>query len=297
MTGPARGVVPAGVGFVGLGNIGMPMAQRLTEWPAGLWVHDVMPDAAAALAGQAKVAPSPREVAAHAGVISVMVRDDDQVRAVVTGPDGLLAGAAPGSVIVVHSTIHAQTAADLETVAAERGVGVLDAPVSGGAAGARAGRLALMCGGTDQAFGAARPVLDLLGDLVVHFGPIGAGTRAKLARNLLHFVAFTAATEASRLAEAAGVDLQALGQIVRHTDAVTGGPGAIMVRDTAAPYGREDPWFGIFDPVRILAEKDLSFAIELAEELDVDVPLARLALTRFASGLGLPSGTGEDGGR
>jgi 3-hydroxyisobutyrate dehydrogenase len=281
--------VPNGVGFIGLGNIGRPMAERLADWPGGLWVFDVDATACAALADKgAQVASSPRELAAQVGVVCVMVRDDEQVRSVMTGPDGLLAGLATGSVVLIHSTIRAETAAEMELVSAPHGVGVLDAPVSGGAPGARDGRLAIMCGGKDDAFATAKPVLERLGQLVVNLGPVGSGTRAKLARNLLHFVAFAATTEAGRLAEAAGIDPQVLGQIVRHTDAITGGPGAIMLRDTTAPIDPASPWFGILDAVRILGEKDLAFAIELAEQLDVDVPLARVALDELATGLGLP---------
>jgi 3-hydroxyisobutyrate dehydrogenase len=126
-----------------------------------------------------------------------------------------------------------------------------------------------------------------MGELVVHFGPVGSGTAAKLARNLLHFVAFTAATEAARLAEAAGVDLVALGKVVRHTDAITGGPGAIMWRDTTAPVPPDDNWFTILEHVRQLGEKDLTLARELGDRLGVDTPLADLALPRLAPGLGL----------
>jgi 3-hydroxyisobutyrate dehydrogenase len=283
------GSLPAGVGFIGLGNIGRPMAERLTRWPGGLEVYDVDPSATEALEKLgAKVASSPRDLAARAAVVCVMVRDDEQVRAVLTGPDGLLAGAPTGAVIVIHSTVRPETAAEMELISAPHGVGVLDAPVSGGAPGARDGRLAVLCGGKDDAFAAAKPVLELFGELVVHLGPVGSGTRAKLARNLLHFVAFAATTEANRLAEAAGIDLQLLGQVVRHTDAITGGPGAIMLRDSTAPIDPASPWFGILDAVRILGEKDLTFAIELADQLDVDVPLARAALVELAEGLGLP---------
>jgi len=165
---------------------------------------------------------------------------------------------------------------------------VVDAPVSGGAMGAADGTLAIMVGGTDEAFAAARPALEAMGSLVTHAGPIGAGTKFKLARNLMHFVSFTAATEAQRLAEAAGLDLVELGKVVRHTDAITGGPGAIMHRSTTAPIAPDDFWHGVFGHVLALGEKDLSFAIRLADELDVDVPLARLALDRLGPGLGLP---------
>src|SRR5690606_7034256 len=103
--------------------------------------------------------------------------------------------------------------------------------------------------------------------------------------------AFTAATEAQRLAEAAGLDLKILGDVVRHTDAITGGPGAIMHRESAAALPPDDFWYGVFDHVRVLGEKDLGFAIALADQLGVDVPLAELARTRLGPGLGLPAST------
>jgi 3-hydroxyisobutyrate dehydrogenase len=170
-------------------------------------------------------------------------------------------------------------------------VAVLDAPVSGGVLGATQGRLAILVGGDAAALQRSRPVLERMGDLVVHVGPAGAGTAAKLARNLLHFVAFAAAGEALAIAEAAGIDLRTLGQVVRHTDAVTGGPGAIMWRDSTVAPDREDPWFGILDHVRRLGEKDLALAVELADRLDVATPLADLARTRLAAALGLAAET------
>ena len=272
-------------GFVGLGNIGTPMALRLADWPGGLWVYDIDADATAALENAgAKVAGSPRDLAEHARCISIMVRDDDQVRAVV---DGLMAGAAPGSVLIVHSTVQPDTVPELVEVARPRGVHVLDAPVSGGPGGAQQGRLAIMVGGTAEAFEVARPALERMGELVLRLGPPGAGTATKLARNLMHFTAFVAAMEASALAQAAGVDIVTLGKIVRHTDAVTGGPGAIMHRDAAGLLAADDPWRPIFDHVRALGEKDLTFALELADKFAVPTPLAALALQRLAIGLGL----------
>lgn len=253
------------VGFVGLGNIGKPMARRLSE-PL---VYDVD---RAATEGFSRVASELAELRA-CDVVCVMVRDDDQVRAVQRG-------IGDGPVLVVHSTISVATAESL-------GQHALDAPVSGGPMGAAEGRLAVMVGGTAEAFAIARPVLDQLGELVVHLGPAGAGTKAKLARNLLHFVAFTAVTEAQRLAEASGIDLEELGRIVRHTDAITGGPGAIMYRFTAAPLTPDDGWTSIFEHVAALGEKDLALALALADDTGVDVPLATLALTRLRGGLGL----------
>jgi 3-hydroxyisobutyrate dehydrogenase len=273
------------VGFIGLGNIGKPMAERLAEWPGGLWVYDVVPEAVAALEKKgAKAAASAADIAEHCSVVCVMVRDDDQVREVLAD---VLTTAAPGTVVVVHSTIHPHTAAELAETAAARGVQVLDAPVSGGSMGAAAGRLAIMCGGSSEAFERAREALGLMGEIVELLGPVGSGTRAKLARNLLHFVAFTAVGEAQRLAEAAGIDLELLGKIVRHTDGLTGGAGAIMLRSTAAPMSADDPWRSIFEHVRALGEKDLRFATELARELGVSTPLADLAVIGLGPGLGL----------
>ena len=277
------------VGFVGLGNIGKPMALRLASAPAeqelDLSVYDVAPDPVAGLeAAGAKAAGSVAELAERSDVICVMVRDDDQVRDVL---GDVLGVAHDGMVVVVHSTVAPATPRQLEISAARHGVLLVDAPVSGGAMGAADGSLAILVGGSDAAYAACSPVLARMGSLVVHAGPTGAGTKLKLARNLMHFVAFTAATEAQRLAEAAGLDLKALGEAVRHTDAITGGPGAIMHRETTAPLATDDFWHGVFSHVADLGEKDLGFAIALADELGVEVPLAREANDRLRKGLGL----------
>lgn len=274
------------VGFVGLGNIGRPMALRLAAADdVDLTVHDLDPAPVADLvAAGARAADSVADLARTCEVVCVMVRDDDQVREVLASIVGV---AAADTVVVVHSTIAPHTPASLEETARGHGVRVVDAPVSGGAMGAADGSLAILVGGSDDAVAAVRPVLEAMGSRVVHAGPIGAGTAMKLARNLMHFVAFTAATEAQRLAEAAGLSLKDLGDVVRHTDAITGGPGAIMRRETTAPLAPDDFWHGVFEHVRALGEKDLRLAAGLADELGVDVPLARLALERIGPGLGL----------
>lgn len=276
------------VGFIGLGQIGAPMARRLLDWPGGLVVHDVRPEAFAPfLEAGARAASSPREVAESADVISLMVRDDAQVDEVLSGPAGLLETATPGTVVAIHSTIAAATATRLAETHGPRGIEIVDAPVSGGAPGAAKGDLAVMVGASDTAFERCRDVFALWAGHTMHAGPPGAGTRAKLARNLIHFVSFAAVAEAQRLAEAAGLDLIELGKVVRHSDAVTGGPGAIMLRRTTAPVAPDDGWHPILSHVRDLGHKDLMLAIELGADLDVDTPLARLALDRLAAGLGV----------
>ena len=273
-------------GFIGLGNIGGPMARRLLAHADGLVVFDLRPESYEKLVAKgASAAADVADVGRRSDVISIVVRDDDQVREVV---GQLLEVARPGQVYAIHSTIRAATAIDLAADAAEHGVSVVDAPISGGAMGAHGGTLAVMVGGDPDAIELCRPVFSHWAQMISHLGPVGAGTRAKLARNLLHFVSFTAVGEAQRLAEAAGISLVELGAIVRHTDSVTGGPGAIMLRDTAAPLASEDPWFAVFANVASLGTKDLGQAIELAAELGVDVPMATLALERLAGELGVP---------
>lgn len=277
------------IGFIGLGNMGAPMAKRLLDWPGGLTVCDMRAEAVQPFTeAGATAVDTAAQVADKATVISVTVLDDAQVRTVVAGPEGLLSTAAPGTVIAVHSTISDRTAEELGAECAEHGVEFVDAPVSGGRPGAAKGTLAVMVGGTEAAFERVRAPFGSFVDLVVHAGPVGAGTRMKLARNLLHFIAFTAVTEAQRLAEASGLDLTVLGKVVRHSDAVTGGPGAIMLRDRTAPIEAGDFWLPILSHVRDLGEKDLSLALDLGARLGVELPLTELALARLADGLGVP---------
>lgn len=283
------------VGYIGLGNMGAPMARRLLDRDGTLVVCDARPEAVDPFtAAGAIAAVTPAEVARRAAVVSVTVLDDAQVRDVVTGPDGILSTARPGTVIAVHSTISDVTAVDLAATCRAAGVDLVDAPVSGGAPGAQQGRLAVMVGGSDEAFAAVREPFGHFAELVVHAGPVGAGTRMKLARNLLHFVSFTAASEAQRLAEAAGLDIRSLGKVVRHTDAITGGAGAIMLRDTTAAIADDDPWLSILSHVRDLGEKDLALALDLGDRFDVDLPLATRALTGLGPGLGVGAGALAD---
>lgn len=273
------------LGYIGLGNMGAPKARRLVGWPGGLIVYDVRPDAAAEFADAgAAVAADVAEVAA-ADVISVTVLDDAQVREVVAE---LARHASPGTVIAIHSTIADSTAAELAAEFAPHDIHVIDAPVSGGAAGADKGELATMVGAPREIYERIKPVFKRWASLVIHAGEPGAGTRMKLARNMLTFTAFAAANEAMTLAEKSGLDLQALGRVVRHTDALTGGPGAIMVRDNMHALDPGHWLYDTFTHTRSLGEKDLSLALALGDELGVDLPLARTALRDLAAGLGVP---------
>lgn len=273
------------LGYIGLGNQGAPMAKRLADWPGGLIVFDVRTEAMTPLVELgASLADSVADVA-KADVICVTVLNDAQVREVVTQ---LGEHAAAGTVIAIHSTIEPATAPELAEQLRPKGIHIVDAPVSGGAGAADKGELAVMVGADEEAYNTVKPVFKKWASLVVRAGEPGAGTRMKLARNMLTFIGFAAANEAQFLAQAAGIDLQKLGRVVRHSDAQSGGPGAIILRDDMSPLAPDHWLFDMFTHTRGLGEKDLALALGLGEAVGVDLPLAEVALQRLADGLGVP---------
>lgn len=273
------------LGYIGLGKMGAPMAKRLVDWPGGLIVYDVRAEAMTPLAeAGASLADSMADVAT-ADIISVTVFDDEQVHEVI----GALAQTAkPGTVIAIHSTISDTTAIELAQELEPQGIHIVDAPVSGGAGAAEKGELATMVGAEREVYERIKPAFKQWASLVIHAGQPGAGTRMKLARNMLTFTSYAAACEAMKLAEAGGLDLQALGRVVRHTDALTGGPGAIMVRDDMKPLEPDHFLYQPFLHTRGLGEKDLSLALALGKAVSVELPLAELARQSLAEGLGVP---------
>lgn len=273
------------LGYIGLGNMGAPMAKRLVDWPGGLIVFDIRTDAMTPLAeAGATLADSVADIAA-AELISITVLDDKQVREVV---GALAQNAKPGTVIAIHSTISDTTAVDLARELQPQRIHIVDAPVSGGAGAAEKGELATMVGAEREVYERIKPAFKQWASMVIHAGEPGAGTRMKLARNMLTFTSYAAACEAMKLAEAAGLDLQALGRVVRHTDALTGGPGSVMVREDMKPIEADSFLYQPFLHARELGEKDLSLALALGKTVSVDLPLAELALQRLAAGLGVP---------
>jgi 3-hydroxyisobutyrate dehydrogenase-like beta-hydroxyacid dehydrogenase len=273
------------LGYIGLGNMGAPMAKRLVDWPGGVMVFDVRAEAMTPLAEVgATLADSVADVAT-ADIISVTVLNDAQVRDVV---GELAANAKPGTVIAIHSTISPDTAVELAEQLAPQGIHIIDAPVSGGGGAAEKGELAVMVGAEREVYERVKPAFKQFASMVVHAGEPGAGTRMKLARNMLTFTSYAAAGEAMQLAAAAGIDLQALGRVVRHTDAQSGGPGAVVVRDDIADLKADNFLYGPLAHARDLGEKDLSLALALGETVGVDLPMAEMALKNLAAGLGVP---------
>jgi 3-hydroxyisobutyrate dehydrogenase-like beta-hydroxyacid dehydrogenase len=261
------------------------MAKRLVDWPGGVTVFDVRTEAMTPLAeAGATLADSLTDIAA-ADIISVTVLNDEQVRDVV---GELAVNAKPGTVIAIHSTISPDTAVELAEQLLPQGIHVVDAPVSGGGGAAEKGELATMVGADREVYERIKPSFKQWASMVIHAGQPGAGTRMKLARNMLTFTSYAAACEAMKLAEAAGIDLQALGRVVRHTDAQSGGPGAVIVRENMATLEPDNFLYGPLSHASQLGEKDLTLALALGETVGVDLPLAEIALKNLADGLGVP---------
>ena len=273
------------LGYIGLGNMGAPMAKRLVEWPGGVTVFDVRAEAMTPLAeAGATLADSVADVAT-ADVISVTVLNDEQVRDVV---GELAAHAKPGTVIAIHSTISPDTAVELAEQLAAAGHSRRRRTSQWWWRGRGEGRAGRHGRRRREVYERIKPAFKQWASLVIHAGEPGAGTRMKLARNMLTFTCYAAACEAMKLAEAAGINLQDLGRVVRHSDAQSGGPGAIIVREDMKPLTPDHFLYDAFTHTRGLGEKDLSLALALGEATGVELPLAEIALQNLAAGLGVP---------
>ncbi len=281
-------------GFVGLGNQGAPIAAHLV--PAGFetTVFDLAPAAMTELvAGGAAAARSPREVAERADVVGICVPADEHVRAVVLGDDGLLAGAAPGTVLAIHSTILPATAVALAEAAAARGVAVLDACVTGGAARARARQLTFLVGGDAAALERARPFLQVAAEKILHAGPVGSGAKLKLCLNLITYLQWAAAYESFALARAVGLPQEILEEAGRSNGQLTPLMAAFLATHKAPEEARRsEAMQTALRGYMQLAEKDLACALQLAREAGVSLPVGGLVSQLMARLYGV-----EDPGR
>lgn len=277
------------VGVIGLGEIGRGVAGAVGAAGFDLVVCDVRPEATEPFAQMAHVAADPVEVGARSDVSIVAVVDDTQLRDVCSNADGVLATALAGTAIVVLSTV---SVVALESVAAEalrRDVDVLDCGVSGGPAASGRGELVTMVGGDASVLERHRAVLEAFSSLVVHMGPLGAGLRAKLARNLVQYGSWLAALEGQRLAEAAGIDLRKLASVIKASDQLIGGAATLMFRDTAEPWppDADARLVGAMRAAASLAEKDLGAALDLGRALGVELPMAEMTAARCGAIFGV----------
>ncbi|MDV3127819.1 NAD(P)-dependent oxidoreductase [Mycobacterium sp. 21AC1] len=250
------------VGFIGLGSQGAPMARRIVEggYETTLWARrpaSVEPFSDTA----AKVADSPAALAAASDLVCLCVVGDDDVRQVLGGETGVLAGLAPGGIIAIHSTVHPDTCRELAETAAAAGVTVIDAPVSGGEPAAKAGTLLVMAGGDDEVIERVRPVFATYADPIVHLGGVGSGQVAKILNNLLFSANLGAAMSTLELGEALGVPRERLCEVVTRGSATSKALSSISMfsgtLDNLAPIAGA------------LLQKDCRHAASLADTADV----------------------------
>ena len=217
------------VGFIGAGEQGGPMAERVLDAGHELLVWDRREEVRAHFAQLgAKVVEAPAELGG-CELVEVCVVNDQQVRDVLIS-DAVLEAMAPGAVVAVHSTVHPDTCRGLAEVAEKYGVGFLDAPVSGGAKGARASRLAVMVGGDRTVFERCHPVFKAFG-VAIHVGPVGSGQLVKLLNNAFFTVQMGVSYELARLASEMSIDLEGLGRVL------PGGTAASWVMSQYAASG------------------------------------------------------------
>ncbi|TMJ54317.1 MAG: 3-hydroxyisobutyrate dehydrogenase [Alphaproteobacteria bacterium] len=201
----------ATIGFIGLGNMGAPMAANLVKAGHRVTGFDLVSEAVERLAVKGGSAAASAAAAAGAGeIVITMLPAGPQVRSVYLGEDGVLAHARKGALLIDCSTIDVETARVVAAAAAEAGFDMLDAPVSGGVAGAEAATLTFMVGGEDAIFSRARPILEAMGRIIVHAGPAGNGQAAKICNNMMLGVSMIAVCEAFSLAERLGLEAQTL---------------------------------------------------------------------------------------
>jgi 2-hydroxy-3-oxopropionate reductase len=261
--------MPETIGFIGLGVMGAPMALNLLEAGHALVVHSRSPNPVETLTeAGAEAASSPREVGERADVVITMLPDSPAVEAVVLGEEGVLAGASEGDLLIDMSTIHPTVAEAIARAGAERGVGVVDAPVSGGDVGARDGTLSIMVGGEEGDVERARPLLEVLGKTIVHVGGHGSGQVVKACNQVVVAVTIAAVSEALVLGSKAGVDPE------RILDVLGGGMAGNRVMEVRRRNFLEHDFTPGF---RIdLHHKDLNIALESGDAYGVPLPVTGL---------------------
>ncbi|WP_298433533.1 3-hydroxyisobutyrate dehydrogenase [uncultured Jannaschia sp.] len=274
------------IAFIGLGNMGAPMARNLAA--AG---HEVTGfDTAAAPPEGVAMAASAAEAAAHAAVVITMLPNGEILRAVA---GDVIPAMAAGAVLLDCSTVDVASARAVAEMAEARGLGSLDAPVSGGIGGADAGTLTFMVGGSDAALATAAPLLDIMGGRTVHCGPAGNGQAAKICNNMILGATMVATCEAFALADKLGLDRQAMFDVV----STSSGQSWSMNTYCPAPgVGPTSPADNDYRPgfAADLMLKDLRLSQEAAEAVDAATPMGQAATAEYEAFVEAEDGRGQD---
>jgi len=271
----------AKITFIGLGNMGGPMASNLIRAGHEVTVFDLSKEAVAArVAEGARSADSARAAADGAECVITMLPAGQHVEAVYLGDEGLLAVLPEGTLVIDSSTIAPETARRVADAARARGLDFMDAPVSGGVGGAKAGTLTFICGGEESVFNRARPILEGMGKNIFHAGGHGSGQVAKICNNMLLAILMAGTSEALALGVRNGLDPAVLSEIMKQS---SGGNWALNVYN---------PWPGVMEGVPAsrdyqggflvkLMTKDLGLAFDNAVKNQASIPMGSLARNLF----------------
>lgn len=258
------------IGFIGIGVMGRHMARNLARAGHDVAVHDVRPEALEGMAGPGlRVAASVADAVRDADVAITMLPDTPQAQDVLLGPGGVLEAGTRGGLVVEMSTISASATRDMAARLAGRGIAMLDAPVSGGPAGAEGASLSIMVGGEAEAFARALPVLQAMGKTIVHVGESGAGQTVKMCNQLVCAINLMGVCEALALGREAGLDLGKLREVL-----LGGAAGSWMMQNLAPRMIARDPAAGFRIDLKL---KDLRLVNEAAFEMGVPLPATALA--------------------
>jgi 3-hydroxyisobutyrate dehydrogenase len=276
------------VGFIGLGNIGAPMARRLLRAEFDLTVHDNHVAALQPFEGTAaRVTDSCAELARSSEVIAVCVRDDVELLAVAYGDGSLSDSIEPGTTVIVHSTVRPQTVRDLGETLALRGGRIVDAAVTGGAHLAASGELCAMVGGDAADLARVRPLLAATCRRIVHAGPLGAGMVLKAANNLVTMLQLVAAHESHALVRAGGLDPRQLDEVMTENGNLTDTMRRFLEFRVNGPAALGERGYRDFQHrMGRLGDKDLQVALDIARDAGIELPGAAAARPLMAAVFG-----------
>ncbi|MBZ0123075.1 MAG: NAD(P)-dependent oxidoreductase [Roseovarius sp.] len=260
----------AKLAFLGLGVMGFPMAGHLRAAGHDVCVYNRTGAKAETWVARhgGRAAPTPREAAQGAGFVMTCVGNDDDLRSVCQGADGAFAGMKPGAILVDHTTVSAQVTRELAATAREGGLGFVDAPISGGQAGAENGQLSIMCGGTEADYAAAEPVMNVYAKLCRRIGDSGAGQMTKMCNQIAIAGLVQGLSEALHFAEKAGLDGRAVVEVISQGAA---GSWQMMNRYETMLDDRFEHGFAV-DWMR----KDLGICLSTANENGASLPVTAL---------------------
>jgi 3-hydroxyisobutyrate dehydrogenase len=269
------------VGFIGLGNIGAPMARRLLRPEFELTVHDNRPEALRQFEGTAaRVTPSCAELARSVQVIGVCVRDDVELLAVAYGVDSLCDSIGDGATVLVHGTVRPRTVRDLADALSARGARVLDVAVTGDAHLAASGELCAMVGGEAQDLARVRPVIEATCRRIIHAGPLGAGIALTAANGLVTMLQLLAVHESARLVRACGLDLSLLREAMSENGSLTDTMRRFLTLQLAHSVQPGESAYSEFqERTGQLGTEELSVALDIARDAGFELPGASAART------------------